>query len=309
MSTLKKQHIFISYSHEDTKMATILLERFKVAQIPFWIDTDKLVPGTSNWEQTIREAIRDAIAIVVVASPTAATSEYVSAEIKIAKSYKHKIFPIWIDGDKWIDCIPLGLANTQYIDCRKSNLSGGLYRLIKTLTTYIETTVKTTHIAPVSNPQTVADTPQKIQASPSVNLPNLSEDSPVALVIEDMSDYQTKLADLMRNMGMVVHVAQSSNEAITMIHNNVDMYALVTLDMQLGPNEQFGQGGVFLLKYLKRYQEDAVVIIITQLSHWDQFDVSEFFTEDKVNGMFQKPIDEAELQRFIRKHIGNLKRE
>jgi hypothetical protein len=43
------------------------------------------------------------------------------------------VLPIWADGEHWIDCIPLGLVNYQYIDFRGESYQLGLTALVDRL--------------------------------------------------------------------------------------------------------------------------------------------------------------------------------
>lgn len=41
------------------------------------------------------------------------------AEIDIAEAYHCPIIPLWVNGEKWVDCAPMGLIKTQRIDARQ----------------------------------------------------------------------------------------------------------------------------------------------------------------------------------------------
>lgn len=107
-------HVFLSYSRQNEAVRHAL-ERVNV---PLWIDTKNLVPGTPNWEAAIRAAIRSAHCVVLLCSPDARQSPFVQAELALAQHYKIPIIPAWIEGDSWIDSAPLSLSQTQYIDLR-----------------------------------------------------------------------------------------------------------------------------------------------------------------------------------------------
>lgn len=60
-------------------------------------------------------------------------------EIKLSKRYHAtSIYPIWIDGAEWSDCVPIDFINTQYIDMRGESYKTGLNMLIKALKNAIE---------------------------------------------------------------------------------------------------------------------------------------------------------------------------
>jgi len=66
----------------------------------------------------VRRAIGAAFAVVLIGSPRAGESRYVSAEIAIAQSKSVAVVPVWVLGESWIDCVPLQATGTQYIDFR-----------------------------------------------------------------------------------------------------------------------------------------------------------------------------------------------
>jgi hypothetical protein len=100
------------------------------AGLQTWIDSEGIEPGTSNWERSIRAAVQDAFAVVLVCSPNTIESHYVAAELQVAKRLGRQIFPVWAAGDHWVDCVPLDLVNYQYIDCRSHPPDEGFAQLV-----------------------------------------------------------------------------------------------------------------------------------------------------------------------------------
>jgi hypothetical protein len=124
-----KAHIFISYAHADSDVAHKLATDLEKAGIKIWIDVNGLEPGTPNWEQAIREAIENSFAILLIASPSSRQSVYVQGELTVAKTRSCPIYPVWTSGNEWIDCVPLDMANYQYIDCRDKQYVKGLEKI------------------------------------------------------------------------------------------------------------------------------------------------------------------------------------
>ena len=111
-----KNHVFISYATKDAAFVNRLREDLARQNIPYWIDKEGLRPGTINWEKGIRQALRDAFAVIYVVTPASYASDNVQGEIAIAEVEGCTIYPIWADGDKWHDCVPIDKVKTQYID-------------------------------------------------------------------------------------------------------------------------------------------------------------------------------------------------
>jgi CheY-like chemotaxis protein len=106
---------------------------------------------------------------------------------------------------------------------------------------------------------------------------------------------------MLTDLGLEVHIARSRNEATTFIQSK-QRYDFATLDMQLGPDDDFGQEGIYLLDLLKRYQTDTPVVIITRLPY-DKRQTAEFFTKGRIKDMLDKPVDQERLRGLVEQHV------
>jgi hypothetical protein len=136
---LAETTVFISYSRQDGKFMMKLAADLEKSGFDLWRDVEDLKPGTPNWERSIRQAIKDAGAVVLVASPAALESDYVQGELALAKYYHRPIYPVWADGESWLDCVPLDMSNYQYVDGRKDAYSGAIRELTSTLAKIFDT--------------------------------------------------------------------------------------------------------------------------------------------------------------------------
>ncbi|HEX2623558.1 MAG TPA: toll/interleukin-1 receptor domain-containing protein, partial [Phototrophicaceae bacterium] len=127
------RHVFISYSRADNEFVQRLIYDLETEGIPVWIDKKGLKPGTRNWEDALRTAIRGAYAVILVASPASRRSNYVLDELAIAEMYNAPVYPVWVDGEEWMDSIPLGMGTTQYIDAHEVNYAQALMELVMLL--------------------------------------------------------------------------------------------------------------------------------------------------------------------------------
>lgn len=125
--------LFMSYSRKDQGVAERLSAALKRAGAEIWIDHERLVAGTTDWENAVREGIKQADAVIYVASPDAAQSPYVRDELAIASKQNKQIFPFWATGDDWHDCAPIGFGSRQYVDGRGNKLDMGVRELIRAL--------------------------------------------------------------------------------------------------------------------------------------------------------------------------------
>lgn len=126
LSELAQNYIFISYTHHDAEFVTRLRNDLQEGGVNVWVDFIGLKAGTPDWEQAIRDAIRDSRAVLLVTSPQARESFYVRDEIAVANMEKKPIYPVWAAGEHWIDSVPLGMGRIQYTDARADNYHAAL---------------------------------------------------------------------------------------------------------------------------------------------------------------------------------------
>lgn len=126
-------HLFISYARKDAFFVNRLRDDLKRRDVAYWIDREGLSPGTPSWEKAIRQAIKDCSAVIWIVSPTSFESPYVRDEIAIARMLGRTIYPVWADGDNWLDCVPIGTGQIQYVDARGDKYEPGLARLLAAL--------------------------------------------------------------------------------------------------------------------------------------------------------------------------------
>lgn len=106
-------HVFISYSRNDTDFVTLLEEELALESHEVWLDTLS-IRGGSEWEPEITKAINSAYAIIAVCSKHADESEWVKKELNIAnkRNSSLQIIPVTIDETN----LPIGLRRKQSID-------------------------------------------------------------------------------------------------------------------------------------------------------------------------------------------------
>jgi HEAT repeat protein len=86
-------HVFISHAHEDADFASLLISHIRDAGFMAWVDGEKIRIG-KDWRHEIDAAIREAFALVVIVSPQARASEYVTYEWAYALGIGVEIIPI-----------------------------------------------------------------------------------------------------------------------------------------------------------------------------------------------------------------------
>lgn len=91
-------HIFISHSHEDGDFADICKSKLTQAGLTAVTDTD--IRGGEDWRKDIDRKIQEADAVVVVVTPEAKNSEYVTYEWAFARGVGVEVVPILLKETK-----------------------------------------------------------------------------------------------------------------------------------------------------------------------------------------------------------------
>jgi len=123
--------LFVSYARKDLEVVTRLYEDLQRLGVTLWIDHRDILPGSPDWEDVIRTALRSASGVLLVVTPHILSSPYVKDELDIARAYQRPVYPLWIDGTEWIDCVPLGWGRIQYIDARGQRYEKALTQLVQ----------------------------------------------------------------------------------------------------------------------------------------------------------------------------------
>src|SRR6266487_4163812 len=109
-------HVFVSYKHDDGDFAEVLINRVERAGYKTWVDSDKLHAG-EDWRAEIDQAIKESCALIVIMSPEARASEYVTYEWAYALGAGITVIPILY---KRIELHPR-LEALQYLDFTSYN--------------------------------------------------------------------------------------------------------------------------------------------------------------------------------------------
>jgi len=145
------KHILISYARADRHLVERLLRDLHTSGFPTWVDDNNIEPGTYDWEHAIRGAVSESYAVVLVCTPNTTGSQYIQAELALAQKHGITIVPVWMSGDEWVDCIPLGFVRHQHIDCRERSSEDGVARLVRRLQAIVAARVP--KLSRTSNPR------------------------------------------------------------------------------------------------------------------------------------------------------------
>lgn len=125
-------HIFLSYSREDIVIMQRVRDDLRAEGLKVWTD-ENLIPGLKSWKRDIQNALDNAACLVVVLTPHAKKSEWVSEELNYAESQDVRIFPILARGTEKT-AVPFGFITAQRVDIRdESNYKSEIQKLVFTM--------------------------------------------------------------------------------------------------------------------------------------------------------------------------------
>ena len=110
--------LFISYAREDAAVAQAFYKHLTAAGLRVFLDTASLAPG-SQWSQKLREELRAAHTVLVLASRKAMQSAMVNQESGAATLNDKKVIPVVWDMDP--SQLPGWLREYQALDLRPND--------------------------------------------------------------------------------------------------------------------------------------------------------------------------------------------
>lgn len=109
--------IFLSHAAEDSQIASELAARFHDTGLESWVDELDMETGR-DLSRGIKEALREARAIVVLVSERSANSPWVQFEIGAAIGMGKQLIPVLV-GERGIEyALPSSLQDLAYLDAR-----------------------------------------------------------------------------------------------------------------------------------------------------------------------------------------------
>jgi formylglycine-generating enzyme required for sulfatase activity len=157
--------IFVSYSRKDEDFARKLAQSLKEIGAEVWIDVEN-IPAGANWSNSINEALKSCVLMLLIISPDAMSSEPVNDEWQYFHQKKKPIIPILYKPAE----LHFQLERKQYIDFQQKEYQVALEQLCNELQRYgISTKANMPLIEiPGASPiiKTVAPAPSSVDLSP-----------------------------------------------------------------------------------------------------------------------------------------------
>ncbi|RLD29123.1 MAG: hypothetical protein DRI70_02710, partial [Bacteroidetes bacterium] len=124
---MSANHVFFSYSRDDSEFVLDLAKKLRAAGRNVWLDQVDIETG-ERWDRSIEEALEKADVLLVVLSKTSVDSNNVMDEVSFALEEGKRILPVLYE-----DCdIPFRLRRLQFADFT-TDVDSGMETLFKAL--------------------------------------------------------------------------------------------------------------------------------------------------------------------------------
>jgi hypothetical protein len=114
------EHVFVSYSRDDSVYVNALVAHLRAAGLPVWVDHE--VHYGDRWLKEIAQQIDTCAVVVAVMSPSAENSVWVERELARAEAKNKPIMPLLLAGNEFFR-----LSGVQYEDVRDSRMPRSEY--------------------------------------------------------------------------------------------------------------------------------------------------------------------------------------
>lgn len=127
---MDKADIFLSYCRADADVMVQVRSRLEGVGLSVWTDED-LEKGTINWQSEVERVIKEALAMVIILSPDAKNSEWLSRELSFSSMVGIPIYPLLARGSMK-ESVPLQLVTYNIVDICE-DVQQGVALLVKEL--------------------------------------------------------------------------------------------------------------------------------------------------------------------------------
>src|SRR6266568_3773426 len=127
--------VFLACSYADSEKAVItgLKTVLQKHGITLWSSRNIGRQGLEQPRKALREVVRAAQVILLIASPESRASRHVREALEVGRIYRRPVCAVWIEGENWQECLPTDEQEISIrIDARTSD-DPGLFEEIVTL--------------------------------------------------------------------------------------------------------------------------------------------------------------------------------
>jgi hypothetical protein len=126
---------FLSFARSDLPLVNRLKEDLRISGMMKEKDHEAPQTGDSGEDEKedVREAIRSASGVILIATPHTRRSRSVKQELHIAQMYQRPIYLFWMQGNHLMEVMPTGHSSLPSIDARAERYETALQELVQAL--------------------------------------------------------------------------------------------------------------------------------------------------------------------------------
>ena len=147
------QRVFLSASPADGAFAARLQADLEKRGIAVWNASSLSAQKVADESEALRQAIRAADVVLMIASPQARASRAVKEHLRIADMYKRRLVFVWADGSDVMEALPLVEEKATLIDARQSRYNSALGEIVRWLDRQLVIAEEPTTPLPAGDPR------------------------------------------------------------------------------------------------------------------------------------------------------------
>lgn len=123
--------LFLCSAPKDLPLVERLRNDLQTHGMTGWAGRKAYQPGSAHEQEHLREAIRHASAVILVASPHTRRSRLVRQELYIAEMYQRSVYLFWMQGDQLGEVMPASQSGLPFFDARGEHYAQALQDLLQ----------------------------------------------------------------------------------------------------------------------------------------------------------------------------------
>ncbi|MBB5868302.1 hypothetical protein F4553_001681 [Allocatelliglobosispora scoriae] len=257
-------YVFISYGHaDDAGYVARLATHLRSAGVPAWFDAE--IRSGNVWESVIRERLDSCAAFVVVMTPAAESSPWVSREINRAEKLRKPIFPLLLAGEEFFR-----LSNIQYEDVSGGRLPSAGY--VRLLTGAIQPSAAERPSTPIAEGDRAQPARQAAAGDETLLMTLVlrleqagKDDEAIALLKRNVEAGGT---DMLMTLVLRLEKAGRKSEAIAYLQRHVDAGGtdmLMTLVQRLEQAGKKSEAIAYLQRHVEAGSTDMLMTLVQRL--------------------------------------------
>ncbi len=125
--------LFLCFAPKDLPLAERLRDGLHAQGMTGWVGHKTFQLGSAHEQEHLREVIRRALAVILVASPHTRRSRLVRQELYIAEMYQRPVYLFWMQGNQLVEVMPASRSGLPFFDARGEYHAQTLQNLLQAI--------------------------------------------------------------------------------------------------------------------------------------------------------------------------------